>query len=232
MSQHISILNKSHTEIVPQDYRPQSGTTAQEVASDKLLPAFITKAASKQTYYTIRFLVDRERTLDAYRAYAYFRWVDDWLDERVSDRSERKDFIDRQRMLADVCYHGVWLHRLTDEERMLADLIHGDREQNSGLHSYVRNMMAVMAFDADRRGQLISEMDLASYTHHLSAAVTDALHYFIGHGQYTRAASRAIFQPLLRISRICCVIPLKTLLRAISTFPLSFLRRMALIHGM
>ena len=40
----------------------------------------ITKAASKQTYYTIRFLVDRERVEDAYRAYAYFRWVDDVLD--------------------------------------------------------------------------------------------------------------------------------------------------------
>src|SRR5512137_1215090 len=40
----------------------------------------ITKSASKQTYYTIRFLVDRERVDDAYRAYGYFRWVDDILD--------------------------------------------------------------------------------------------------------------------------------------------------------
>ena len=40
----------------------------------------ITKAASKQTYYTIRFLVDRDRVADAFRAYAYFRWVDDTLD--------------------------------------------------------------------------------------------------------------------------------------------------------
>ena len=44
------------------------------------LASSITKAASKQTYYTIRFLVDRERVADAYRAYAYFRWVDDTLD--------------------------------------------------------------------------------------------------------------------------------------------------------
>jgi phytoene/squalene synthetase len=27
-------------------------------------------------------------------------------------------------------------------------------------------------------------MDLARYTHHLSTAVTDALQYFIGHGQF------------------------------------------------
>ena len=44
------------------------------------LAAAITKSASKQTYYTIRFFVDRGRVDDAYRAYGYFRWVDDVLD--------------------------------------------------------------------------------------------------------------------------------------------------------
>ncbi len=46
----------------------------------------ITKAASKQTYATIRFLVDRERVNDAYLAYAYFRWVDDVLDAESGPR--------------------------------------------------------------------------------------------------------------------------------------------------
>jgi uncharacterized metal-binding protein len=32
----------------------------------------ITKAASKQTYYILRYLADRQRIPDAYRAYAYF----------------------------------------------------------------------------------------------------------------------------------------------------------------
>ena len=47
------------------------------------LAATITKAASKQTYYTIRLFVDRGRVEDAYRAYGYFRWVDDVLDADV-----------------------------------------------------------------------------------------------------------------------------------------------------
>ena len=49
--------------------------------SSQRLAAYITWAASKQTYYTIRFLVDRDRVPDAYRTYAYFRWVDDRLDQ-------------------------------------------------------------------------------------------------------------------------------------------------------
>jgi phytoene/squalene synthetase len=42
-------------------------------------------------------------------------------------------------------------------------------------------MTAVMAFDAERRGRLISADELKEYTHHLAIAVTEAMHYFIGH---------------------------------------------------
>jgi phytoene/squalene synthetase len=164
---------------------PPNSVRDQGVASDEALPAIITRTASKQTYYTIHLLVDRAQTHDAYRAYAYFRWVDDWLDERVSDRSERQAFIDRQQALMDACYHGVWPHALTVEEQMLVDLIRGDSGHSSGLQSYVRHMMAVLVFDAERRGRLISGIELAGYTRDLSTAVTDALQYFIGHGQFT-----------------------------------------------
>lgn len=147
------------------------------------LPTRITRAASAQAYYTVRFLVDHARTRDAYRAYAYFRWVDDWLDHRDSERSARLAFVARQRALVERGYQGEWPDDLTAEEEMLADLIRSDGEPESGLRSYIRNMMAVMAFDADRRGLVISERELADYTLSLATAVTDALHYFIGHDQ-------------------------------------------------
>jgi phytoene/squalene synthetase len=46
-------------------------------------------------------------------------------------------------------------------------------------------MMAVMAFDAERRGRLISQSELNEYTRWLASAVTEAMHYFIGHGCYS-----------------------------------------------
>jgi phytoene/squalene synthetase len=150
--------------------------------SSHTLAASITKAASKQTYYTIRFLVDRDRTPDAYRAYAYFRWLDDSLDQGMMERSERIAFVNRQRTLVDGCYRGEWPSDPSVEERMAVDLIRHDREKHSGLQSYIRNMMTVMAFDAERRGRLISQAELADYAHCLAVAVTEALHHFIGHG--------------------------------------------------
>ena len=146
-----------------------------------VLAADITKAASKQTYYTIRLFVDHGRVEDAYRAYGYFRWVDDVLDAESGSRPEKIAFVQRQKSLLEACYRGDIPDDLSAEEWMLVDLVRHDTEQNSGLHSYLRNMMAVMIFDAERRGQVISQTELTGYSHALAVAVTEALYYFIGH---------------------------------------------------
>jgi phytoene/squalene synthetase len=140
-----------------------------------------TKSASKQTYYTIRFLVDRERVANAYRAYGYFRWVDDVLDEQAGSTSEKNAFIQRQQALLEACYRGESWDGLGCEEWMLADLVRSEAEKNSGLQAYLRNMMGVMIFDAGRRGRLITQAELAEYSRMLATAVTEAMYYFIGH---------------------------------------------------
>ena len=145
------------------------------------LAASITKSASKQTYYTVRFLVDRARVTDAYQAYAYFRWVDDHLDSELSSVTERATFIQRQKLILANSYRGEYFQDLTPQEQMLVELIRNDPQENGGLHSYLFNMMAVMAFDAERRGRLISQNELNEYTCLLATAITDAMHYFIGH---------------------------------------------------
>jgi len=149
------------------------------------LASAITKAASKQTYYTIHFLADRDRTADAYRAYAYFRWVDDVIDEGSGVGVERIDFVNCQKSLMESCYRGEVQNDLCVEEWMLVDLVGNDPEKESGLQIYLRNMMDVMVFDAERRGRLISQAELNEYTRWLAGAVTEALHYFIGHGFYS-----------------------------------------------
>ena len=150
----------------------------------------ITKAASKQTYYTIRFLADRDRVEDAYRAYGYFRWVDDILDRRESQGSrdeaaKRITFLERQRALLEKCFRGGSFPDITIEERMLVALAQKYDEKSSRLQSYLDNMMQVMNFDMRRRGRLISQFELNEYTRWLATAVTEAIHYFIGHNGYT-----------------------------------------------
>ena len=146
------------------------------------LAAAITRAASTQSYYTIRLLADRERRADAYRAYAYFRWADDRVDDPAATRPERIAFINRQRYLLSAGYSGRMPGDLCPEERLLAELIAGDDAANSGLPTYLGNMMAVMAFDVARRGRPISAAELDEYERSLATAVMEALLHFIGHG--------------------------------------------------
>ena len=150
----------------------------------------ITKAASKQTYYTIRFLADRDRVEDAYRAYGYFRWVDDILDRREppggrDEAAQRITFLERQKSLLEKCFQGGSFPDTTIEEQMLVALAQSRDEKSSGLHSYLHHMMQVMDFDTRRRGRLISQVELNEYTRWLATAVTEAIHYFIGRDGYT-----------------------------------------------
>ena len=146
--------------------------------------AAITKAASKQTYYTIRFLVDRERINDAYRAYGYFRWVDDVLDAGSISVSARIAFFERQESLLEKCDRNDVPGDINIQEKMLVELVQHDQKTNSGLQLYLRNMMQVMDFDAGRRGRLISQVELSEYTRWLATAVMECIHHFIGHDDF------------------------------------------------
>lgn len=69
-----------------------------------ILAQSITRTGSKQTYYTARLMVDKELVNDFFRAYAYFRWVDDIIDIESRSTSERISFIKSQRALIDGLY--------------------------------------------------------------------------------------------------------------------------------
>lgn len=148
----------------------------------------MTRAASLHTYHTVALLVHAGRRDAAYFAYAYFRWVDDSLDGTGSSEADRLAFAGRQQFLIERCYAGDAPALVSPEERMLIHLIRFDPDPQSPLAAYVHNMMSVMAFDALRRGRLISQTELAAYERSLAVAVTEAMYYFIGRGQ---AAPRA-----------------------------------------
>jgi phytoene/squalene synthetase len=175
-------LIREHVRVIPRFWQKTVDTGLQ---ADPNLPVSITKSASKQTYYTIKYFVDHQRVTDAYRAYAYFRWVDDILDQELSNPAERMDFLNSEQALVDSSYRHQWRCNLSPEERILTDLIASDNEPYSGLQAYIRNMMAVMSFDAQRRGRLITQRELGQYSKQLATAVTEALHYFIGHDDGT-----------------------------------------------
>ena len=142
----------------------------------------ITKKNSKQSYFTALLLVDKDLVEDCLRAYAYFRWADDIIDISSQSHKERISFVKRQKGLINRLYNQEYPGDLKPEEQMIADLIHHDREENSGLQSFICNFFAILEFDAQRKGCLISQSELTWYSNCLAKSVTDAIQYFIRNG--------------------------------------------------
>jgi phytoene/squalene synthetase len=151
----------------------------------------ITKENSLQSYYTTRLLVDKDLEDDCFRAYAYFRWVDDVIDVKSESVDERLLFIQRQKELINRFYRDEVVDNLAEEEEIVAHLIRHDRGENSGLQSFIRNFLAILEFDAYRKGQVINEDELNWYSSCLGKSITDAIQYFIRNGhQYPEAENR------------------------------------------
>jgi phytoene/squalene synthetase len=157
----------------------------------------ITQASSKQSYITARLLVDRDLVDDCCRAYGYFRWVDDVVDASPAgdwasqSRDQCISFVRRQGELIDRLYQGERPRDLAPEEAIVADLVGHDRGEDSGLRSFIHNFLAIIEFDANRRGRFVTQAELEWYSSCLGRAVTDAIQYFIGNGHpYPSADNR------------------------------------------
>ena len=90
--------------------------------------ASITRRASTQSYLTMRWLADREYRQDALAFYAYFRWLDDTVDECLGDRDARLTFVGRQRRLLGEAARGSTPTDACAEENLLVSLALGADE--------------------------------------------------------------------------------------------------------
>lgn len=162
-------------------------------ATQDALAASITRAASLQSYLTVRWLADPAFRADGYALYAYFRWLDDQVDEHLPDERRRLTFVAEQRALLEAALEGRPCTGLRPQETLLLGLVDRDRARSplrptagspdgEGLPLCLRSMLDVMQVDAGRRGRAVDAATLDAYTQSLSVAVTEALHHCIGHG--------------------------------------------------
>jgi len=140
----------------------------------------ITWKGSKQSFLIGQFLVDRRLRNDFFRAYAYFRWLDDMIDEVIPSRSKRIEFIDRQNELIRSLYSNERVKIENKEEEILLDLIRNDRRTHDGLKSFIEKMISIIEFDTLRKDTEISKEELGLYNKMLGISVVDGLQYFIG----------------------------------------------------
>ncbi|MBU0591652.1 squalene/phytoene synthase family protein [Candidatus Micrarchaeota archaeon] len=148
-------------------------------SASEALAQSITSSSSKQANFIASLLVDKPLISDFYRAYAYFRWADDVIDDQCQSVEERRSFIKGQKNLIDSLYLGEKPNFLPEEE-MVVDLIRNGRGESNLLQSYIYNLLSILEFDAGRGGKLVSEQELIQYSNYIGKGVTDLLLYCIG----------------------------------------------------
>lgn len=141
----------------------------------------ITRNSSIQTYVTIKFFVDKLLVNDCFKAYAYFRWLDDEIDIRRRTRKSRIGFIKNQKIIIQKSYLGKMPAILSPHEKLIAELILTNPDKKSKLGSFILNFFRIIEFDAYRKNSLVSQKELMWYSKTLSMAVTDGIEYFVNH---------------------------------------------------
>jgi phytoene/squalene synthetase len=141
----------------------------------------ITKDSSVQTYWTTKFLVDRDKQEDSFKAYAYLRWIDDQIDEKLKTKIEGDQFMQRQKQIIQAAYEGGKIPKLADEERMVVELIIKNKTNNPLLKSFLVNFIEVIDFDAGRKHKHVTTDKLEWYSDLVAKAVTDGIMHFIDH---------------------------------------------------
>lgn len=141
----------------------------------------ITKQSNFRTYLIIKYFVDRKLVDDCYRAYAYFRWADDQVDDVLQTKSQRVEFIHRQENIITLSYKDKPVPHLSPEENLITDLIGSPYSHSPRLKSFIFNFLAIIKFDAHRKKIPISTKEFHWYTQTLATAVTDCILHFINH---------------------------------------------------
>lgn len=120
------------------------------------------------------FLAKDERHF-FYVLYSYFRWLDDFVDERSRSERERKEFISGQ----DSVIRGLYQSRSTDRNGLIGRIVQHDLDGGCRLKPLILTMLDTFRFDLKRANAIVSFPDLENYSRNLGSAYAGLLLCFV-----------------------------------------------------
>lgn len=153
----------------------------------------IVMAEGPEVYRISRLFYDHGLADCFFLGYAYFRWADDRVDNPTISAQECRSFLRRQRHLLEQLCRGETPVDLCPQEQMLAQLVAYDLAYGSEMRPGISLMLQCLAFDGERRHQVLDREQLDWYSEALGRSYTDSQQYFIGHGHpYPRGPERCV----------------------------------------
>jgi phytoene/squalene synthetase len=140
----------------------------------------VTKETTSFGYWVGRAFFRPELNLILFTAYAYFRWLDDIIDQENISREAASRLVARQRSLTRAWYAGSDPFPSNQFEALLQGAIEYDRMSEYRLHHMIHCFLSALAWDAERRHTIVTQQDLDRYSLHLGRAYAEGLLFGLG----------------------------------------------------
>jgi len=153
-------------------------------ALDKALVAratATTKRHNPSAYWLSNLLYDKGMTPIFCLIYAYFRWLDDYIDEPNTESFVCRQMVANQKELLVGAYCNPRMSVSSTPEAMIVSVIDYDKSRGMLLKTSIMDMIAALEWDTYRRGKVVSSKELAQYSWWLGRSYTKALQAFIAY---------------------------------------------------
>lgn len=127
------------------------------------------------TSLVAKLFVGRHERYFFYVLYSYFRWLDDFVDERSRSERERREFISGQ----DSVIRGLYRSRSTDRNGLIGRIVQHDLDGGCRLKPLILTMLDTFRFDLKRANRVVSFDELQDYSRNLGSAYAGLLLCFV-----------------------------------------------------
>jgi len=134
-----------------------------------------TKQHNPTAYLLSNLLHDKGMTPIFCLVYAYFRWLDDYIDESGTESFLCRQMVASQKELLVEAYSDPRMSASSIRESMLVTVANFDKSRRMLLKTSIFDMFSALECDSYRRGTVVSSKELAQYSYWLGRSYTKAL---------------------------------------------------------
>jgi len=142
----------------------------------------LVRKRSPKAWLTLSFLIPRPRLKYLFLCYAYLRWVDNLIDNKIISIDEKKKFINKQiELAATFSYEKDAIPKTNQEAFLFYFLLYAIKHKKPQLINELKNMLEAMRMDVCRLEQkgIFDAVNLARYFTFLNKAMFDIVHSFM-----------------------------------------------------
>ncbi len=140
----------------------------------------ITRKSTHFGYLLCKTFFKAETTLPLFQAYAYFRWLDDLVDQSNDSKESLASFMIRQKNLVTSWYNDESPQVSNLYETFIRETISHDKANELQLHSMIENFIEAIAWDVSRRYSIVSKHELGIYSLRLGRSYAEGLLFGLG----------------------------------------------------